>query len=58
MIKKWEIWIFGKKSLKISETLFQNAETRFQNAKFAKIRITFASTWKEVAQKNCLPNIE
>ena len=54
--------------LKIAETQFQNAKTRFQKAKTrvqkAKTRvqnaetdwsrISFASTWMEIAQKICL----
>ena len=51
----------GDNPLKIAETRFENAKTRlqkaktrFQNSETAMSRISFASTWMEIAQKNCL----
>ena len=44
--------------LKNSETGFQKAETRFQNAKTALSRIFFARTWMDSAQKSLHSEVE
>ena len=46
--------IIVQNPLEIPENRIQNAKTGFQNAETAQSRISFASTWMEVAQKNCL----